>query len=219
MRFILFLFLLNFIISCSWIEAKPEEVVEPKKQEVGREISDIFLIGHVAKFIPETYKLTIQQGNEITAEMLLRLKPEMTKSQVSFALGTPLIKDSFHENRWDYIYAMRKDGKFIESRHVVLFFEGDLLKKIIGGDVISISSEANLEKPEIIEEPIIDSNEIPRDDMSYIEEKNKDLDKELTELVKNKDNMNNLIKKDIIESPPEESSPGYFELILEKIGF
>jgi len=54
--------------------------------------------------------MDIQQGNEIDAEMLLKLKPGMTKNQVRFVLGTPLIQDSFHNNRWDYLYAMRKDG-------------------------------------------------------------------------------------------------------------
>ena len=59
-------------------------------------------------FEAKIYKLDVQQGNIITAEMLMGLKPGMTRAQVKYVLGTPLIQDSFHENRWDYIYKMIK---------------------------------------------------------------------------------------------------------------
>tara|TARA_B110000967_G_scaffold25723_1_gene23524 strand:+ start:155 stop:895 length:741 start_codon:yes stop_codon:yes gene_type:complete len=86
----------------------------------------------VPDFLPEVYKIDIQQGNEIDSEMLLKLKPGMTMSQVRFVLGTPLIQDSFHKQRWDYIYVMRKSGKLLDKRHVILNFEKDLLKNITG---------------------------------------------------------------------------------------
>ena len=47
------------------------------------------------------YKMDIQQGNVVTSEMLLKLRPGMSKSQVQFIMGTPLLVDSFHTNRWD----------------------------------------------------------------------------------------------------------------------
>lgn len=81
------------------------------------------------------FKLDIQQGNVITSEMLLKLKPGMTKSQVRYILGTPLIQDSFHGNRWDYFYQYEKGGKLIERRDVYLTFEKNLLDKI-AGDVV-----------------------------------------------------------------------------------
>ena len=89
-------------------------------------------LNSVPEFLPEVYKMDVQQGNEIDSEMLLQLKPEMTKSQVRFVLGTPLVQDSFHKQRWDYIYEMRRGGVLIETRHVILNFEKDLLKNITG---------------------------------------------------------------------------------------
>ena len=81
------------------------------------------------------FKMDIQQGNVVTSKMLLQLKPGMTKSQVRFIMGTPLIVDSFHKNRWDYFYQMRQAGKIVEQRRVILDFEKDLLTKV-RGDVV-----------------------------------------------------------------------------------
>jgi len=86
-------------------------------------------------FEAKIYKLDVQQGNIITAEMLMGLKPGMTRAQVKYVLGTPLIQDSFHENRWDYIYKMIKDDRLIEERHVVVRFEDDELVDV-KGDII-----------------------------------------------------------------------------------
>lgn len=86
-------------------------------------------------FEAKIYKLDVQQGNIITAEMLMGLKPGMTRAQVKYALGTPLIQDSFHENRWDYIYKMIKDDRLIEERHVVVRFADDELVDV-KGDII-----------------------------------------------------------------------------------
>jgi outer membrane protein assembly factor BamE len=85
------------------------------------------------------YKLDVQQGNVVTSKMLLQLRPGMTKSQVRFIMGTPLIQDSFHGNRWDYMYQMREAGKITEQRRVILDFEKELLKTV-RGDVIPAGS-------------------------------------------------------------------------------
>ena len=58
------------------------------------------------------YKIEIQQGNVITQEMVNKLKPGMTRSQVRFALGSPMISDAFHENRWDYVYRLEQKGNW-----------------------------------------------------------------------------------------------------------
>lgn len=81
------------------------------------------------------FKMDIQQGNVVTSKMLLQLRPGMTKSQVRFIMGTPLIVDSFHSNRWDYFYQLRQAGKVIEQRRVILEFEKDLLARV-RGDVV-----------------------------------------------------------------------------------
>jgi outer membrane protein assembly factor BamE len=85
------------------------------------------------------YKLDVQQGNVVTSKMLLQLRPGMTKSQVRFIMGTALIQDSFHGNRWDYMYQLREKGKIVEQRRVILDFENELLKTV-RGDVIPAGS-------------------------------------------------------------------------------
>ena len=86
--------------------------------------------------------MPIQQGNLVTSKMMMQLKPGMTKTQVRFVVGTPLITDSFHKDQWDYFYQMEKDGAIIEKRRVILMFEKDLLAKV-KGDVIPASPSAD----------------------------------------------------------------------------
>ncbi len=81
------------------------------------------------------FKMDIQQGNVVTSKMLLQLRPGMTRSQVKFIMGSPLIVDSFHKDRWDYFYQLRQAGKIIEQRRVILDFEKDLLTRV-RGDVV-----------------------------------------------------------------------------------
>lgn len=87
------------------------------------------------------FKMDIQQGNVVTSKMLLQLRPGMTKSQVKFIMGSPLIIDSFHTNRWDYFYQMRRAGKIVEQRRVILDFDKELLTKV-RGDVVPEGSAA-----------------------------------------------------------------------------
>jgi outer membrane protein assembly factor BamE len=76
------------------------------------------------------YKLEIRQGNLITPEMQARVKIGMTQQQVKAALGTPLVNDPFHANRWDYIYRFESKGELTEDKRVTLFFENDSLLRI-----------------------------------------------------------------------------------------
>lgn len=85
------------------------------------------------------YHLDVQQGNVVTSKMMLQLKPGMTKSQVRYVMGTPLLQDSFHQDRWDYLYQMNKGGQVIERRRVILEFGNDGLAKV-RGDVIHAGS-------------------------------------------------------------------------------
>ncbi|MDR3427413.1 MULTISPECIES: outer membrane protein assembly factor BamE [Silvimonas] len=74
------------------------------------------------------YKLDIPQGNEVTKDQVAQLKEGMTRTQVRFVLGTPLLTDPFHANRWDYIYSDAKGGKLREKLTFHVEFEGDKLK-------------------------------------------------------------------------------------------
>ncbi|MDP2879715.1 MAG: outer membrane protein assembly factor BamE [Sulfuricella sp.] len=82
------------------------------------------------------YKIDIQQGNVVTQEMVAKLKPGMTKAQVRFVMGTPLITDAFHASRWDYVYRFQKAGKLTEERKLALFFDKELLQRV-EGDVVA----------------------------------------------------------------------------------
>ena len=99
------------------------------------------------------YRMDIQQGNVVTSKMMLQLRPGMTKSQVRFIMGTPLIQDSFHSNRWDYFYEMRKGGKIIERRRVIMEFENDALARI-RGDVIPAGTGETAAEPTAGTEPV-----------------------------------------------------------------
>ena len=81
------------------------------------------------------YRIDIQQGNYITQEMVSQLKPGMSKEQVRAVLGTPLLTDIFHAERWDYVYwREQSDGKR-ESRKLVVYFDGGKLARL-AGDVV-----------------------------------------------------------------------------------
>lgn len=83
--------------------------------------------------------MDIQQGNFVTQEMIEKVRPGMTPSQVRFALGTPLIVDPFHKDRWDYVYVYQKAGTVTEHRHIVIVFKDDKLVRI-EGDVVPASA-------------------------------------------------------------------------------
>ena len=106
------------------------------------------------------YKMPIQQGNLVTSKMMAQLKPGMTKTQVRFVMGTPLISDSFHKDQWDYFYQMENDGVIIEKRRVILMFEKDLLAKV-KGDVIPAPQNKNEERQEIAPQKNNDANQKP----------------------------------------------------------
>lgn len=68
----------------------------------------------------------------MTEEMVNKLKAGMTRSQVRFVLGSPLITDAFHQNRWDYTYRLAPGGHVTEEKRLTVFFENDRLTRIDG---------------------------------------------------------------------------------------
>jgi len=82
------------------------------------------------------YKPEIQQGNYVSQEMISQIKPGMTREQVRFILGTPLLTDIFHADRWDYVYWRETENGKREQRKVALYFnEGKLAR--VEGDIVS----------------------------------------------------------------------------------
>ncbi len=82
--------------------------------------------------IPIVYRQDIQQGNIVTQEMVDKLKPGMSKRQVRFVLGTPMLVDVFHLNRWDYPYANTQGWGDTERKHLTLYFRDDRLLRLEG---------------------------------------------------------------------------------------
>jgi outer membrane protein assembly factor BamE len=107
-----------------------------------------------------TYKMDIQQGNIVTQDMVAKLQPGMSRSQVRFVLGTPLVADMFHADRWDYVYRLEQGGRMVEERKLVAVFSGEKLLRI-EGDVIPAAAKpaatgpvpAAAEKPAVKPEP------------------------------------------------------------------
>ena len=78
------------------------------------------------------YRIDIQQGNYITQDMVSQLKSGMSKEQVRLALGTPLLADAFHADRWDYVYSFDRRGQPREHRRIAVFFQDGKLARLDG---------------------------------------------------------------------------------------
>lgn len=78
------------------------------------------------------HRIDVQQGNIIKPELLEQLKPGISKRQVRFIMGTPLIQDPFHSDRWDYVYTLQPGNsrKITERQRVTVYFENDQLVKV-----------------------------------------------------------------------------------------
>ena len=108
------------------------------------------------------YKIDVQQGNALDAEQVEKVQIGMTKEQVQYVLGSPIITDSFHPDRWDYIYLFIPGYGDQERRHLSITFDRD--------EVIDIAKH-NIEAG-----PLMDTT-----DEIIEESKQKNKDKELTE--------------------------------------
>lgn len=82
------------------------------------------------------YRIDVRQGNFVTQDMVAQLKPGMTKDQVRFVLGTPLVADIFHAERWDYVYRFQPGRGELQQRRLTVYFEANKLSRV-AGDVIA----------------------------------------------------------------------------------
>ena len=83
---------------------------------------------------PGVYRINVEQGNVVTEEMVDQLRPGLNRRQVRYIMGTPLIEDSFHEDRWDYRYTLRNGNETLTETQLTLWFEGDELVRVEGPD-------------------------------------------------------------------------------------
>lgn len=92
------------------------------------------------------YRIDVRQGNAITQDAVSRLAPGMTREQVRFVMGSPLLLDVFHANRWDYVYQFSSGYAPPERRKLTLFFEADKLVRV-EGDVVAASADQPVQAP------------------------------------------------------------------------
>ena len=96
--------------------------------------------------IPKLYKVAIQQGNVITQDMVDKLKPGMTRRQVAFVMGEPVIQDPFDDTKWVYLYSIDVPGVFSQEYRLILFFDENDLLTVISGDYAPSDATAEQEE-------------------------------------------------------------------------
>ena len=79
-----------------------------------------------------SYKLKVEQGNELDANKVQQLQAGMTREQVRLLLGTPSIRSAFHANRWDYQFLISRNGVVKVNHNLTVYFDGDLLSRYEG---------------------------------------------------------------------------------------
>lgn len=99
---------------------------------------------------PLIYRPSIQQGNVVTQEQVNELKPGMSKRQVRFLLGTPMLIDVFHADRWDYVFTLGEGSRPSEMQRVTLYFDQDRLVRIAGDLRPQPESERIEKKKEVV---------------------------------------------------------------------
>jgi outer membrane protein assembly factor BamE len=104
--------------------------------------------------VPKVYKLTVQQGNIVTQDMLDELKVGMNKRQVAYVMGTPLLRSPYQQDRWDYLYTLERRDKVVKDYQVTLFFQDDLYTHFEG----EVPQEEKPEKQQEVLEEKKDTN-------------------------------------------------------------
>ena len=104
----------------------------------------VMLVKHFSSFLlvcaivgcsismPRVHKVAVQQGNILNQSMVDKLKPGMTRTQVAYVMGRPVIINTFDPDRWDYVFTIEVPGQFNETTRMSLFFENDILTHFTG---------------------------------------------------------------------------------------
>jgi len=104
-------------------------------------------------YIPGVYTIDIQQGNIIEQSMVDQLRPGMNKRQVLYIMGSPMLDNVFHKNRWDYLYSNQPSGEERVQKQISLFFENDQIAGVQGDfrpsatPVLKTSNETTVDVP------------------------------------------------------------------------
>jgi outer membrane protein assembly factor BamE len=158
----------NFPVADRRCSVRADYSPRPNKRMIFSRFTTAFLVvgvlsacSSVPRIVNE-YKIDVQQGNVLTQEMVSQLRPGLSKDQVRFILGTPMLVDMFHADRWDYVYRLQK-GKTgeVEIRKFSTFFDADgKLYRVAGDAVPATTGEAAVPESRLRE---IDLGSIPAD--------------------------------------------------------
>jgi outer membrane protein assembly factor BamE len=109
---------------------------------------------YILNNLPGVYTIPIQQGNIIDQTMIDQLRPNMTERQVLYILGSPMLVDTFHQKRWDYLYSNQPSGEDRQQKKVSILFNDDNLVAGVQGDfkpsptpVVKPSEETTVDVP------------------------------------------------------------------------
>lgn len=99
---------------------------------------------------PGVYRIPIQQGNYIEEEMVQQLEKGMTKRQVRYILGSPMVEDTFNQDRWDYFYNVKRGDTTLSKNHLIVYFDGDSLTRW-EGEYTADTKQLDAEREEALE--------------------------------------------------------------------
>jgi len=159
--------------------------------------------------IVKPYRITIQQGNYVTREMVQQLKPGMSREQVRYILGTPLLTDIFHADRWDYVFYLDAPGGKREQRNFSVMFEDGKLTRVLG-DLLPSEPVQEAPKPAAKPEPKPVAKPEPKPEPEAA--------KPVAEAAKPAAAAEAKAEAGAEAKPEEKPARGFFGRMLEKIG-
>ena len=127
-------FLLIFLAACSSVSSSIKDATQATEATLTNIITP--------------YRIDIRQGNFVTQDMVAQLKPGLSKDQVRFILGTPLVSDPFHAERWDYVYRFQSGHDKPQQRQLIVFFDDGKLVRVGGNVVAGDTARVEVAKPE-----------------------------------------------------------------------
>lgn len=92
--------------------------------------------------VVDPYRIDVRQGNYVDQDMLSQLRRGMTRDQVRYVLGSPLVVDLFRNDRWDYVYRFRPGRGEVQQRAISLYFVGDALDRVDGDVEVAQGGDA-----------------------------------------------------------------------------
>jgi outer membrane protein assembly factor BamE len=113
---------------------------------------------------PGVYKINVEQGNILDTEKIEQLEIGMSRRQVRFIMGTPLVQDSFNQDRWDYTHVIRNGRNLILEEQLTLYFDGDKLASMEGDILETLAARAEAAALVLeAQEAVVDENSTEED--------------------------------------------------------